>query len=354
MTFATATAAIANTSSCSSSGVRFTLRKRSIRPTTTTNEREPAMTLASYNSDFLSGLFADVAKVNVLSEFNIPEPSPTTTTAATTSAVVSAALAAVNAAPSTHHNIIEDHRPTKKSRLSLSTYRSRASFMNLADLSTTTSTSTSTSGMQSPKGINEIASLQKGHTVTPSRQTSTITNSSSSTTTAENLLMKQQNSLAFQLSLLGGEEEEQQQQVGEGSESSSSTTSPVSSSSNNNNNSYKVEDIAKLAFPNLPATVSDSSCYKGLTRENKARHVSACEAATSPSSYFGWFVDLDDHHGSPNSTSTPTTNVLTHAVSTHDLAFKAPTAPKRSADDADEIEWAQAADTVDSVLGDLF
>jgi hypothetical protein len=224
--------------------------------------------------------------------------------------------------------------------------------MNLADINTTSTTTPS--GMQSPKGINEIASLQKGNTVTPSRQTSTVTNNSScSPPSAENLLMKQQNSLAFQLSLLDGEE---QQLVDEGFESS---TSPVSSSSNNNNNiSYKVEDIAKLAFPNLPATVSDSSCYKGLTRENKARHVSACETATttttsSPSS-FGWFVDLDDHHGSPNSTSTPTTSVLTHAVSTDDLAFKAPTAPKRSADDADEIEWAQAADTVDSVLGDLF
>ncbi|KAL3942394.1 MAG: hypothetical protein SGARI_000279, partial [Bacillariaceae sp.] len=106
-----------------------------------------------------------------------------------------------------------------------------------------------------------------------------------------------------------------------------------------------------LAFPNLPATISDSSCSTGLTREALARHVPASETATessgsSPS--FGWFVDLDDGDHRDTTPSSSKTTALTHAVSTENLAFHAPTAPKRTASDDTEIEWAQAADTVDS------
>ena len=44
---------------------------------------------------------------------------------------------------------------------------------------------------------------------------------------------------------------------------------------------------------------------------------------------------------------------LPYAVSSENLAFQAPTAPKGPAQEA-EVEWAQAADTVDDVLGDFF
>jgi len=203
--------------------------------------------------------------------------------------------------------------------------------MNLANLSTV---------MQSPKGITEIASLQKGdgsetHTevpahvaVSPDAKRFAFAAGASTMFSSSAANLPKHDSLAFQLSLLGGQDETSFESVS--------------------------EDVAKLAFPNLPATVSDSSCYnKGLTREISARHVPTCEtAASSKESSFGWFVDLDDHHDSP-STSMSAANTLPHAVSTEHLAFKAPTAPKRSADEA-ELEWAQAADTVDSVLGDLF
>ena len=106
-----------------------------------------------------------------------------------------------------------------------------------------------------------------------------------------------------------------------------------------------VGDVTKLAFPNLPATVSDSSCDKGLTRANLVRHVSSRENDTKES--FGWFVDLDDHQSPEAQTGLP------YVVSRTDLAFQAPTAPKRVNDDA-EVEWAKAADTVDDVLGDFF
>ena len=285
----------------SSNGVRFTLRKRS-NPT----EREPQ--LSSYNSDFLSGLFADVAKANVLSEFQIPHSTKADTTASSPKATPS--------------RIVEESfsRPFKKSRLSLS----RASCMNLASMETE---------MQSPKRISKISLVQKAEktVVSPHPTDKTCSFGPSSCS------LPKQDSLSLQLNALEGKD----------GSSSPSSCEPTKTST--------FKDAAKLAFPNLPATISESSYSTGLTRESLARHVPSSETATESSgssSSFGWFVDLDDgdHRDTP---STSKAAALTHAVSTDNLAFHAPTAPKRTSDDS-EIEWAQAADTVDSVLGDLF
>jgi hypothetical protein len=62
---------------------------------------------------------------------------------------------------------------------------------------------------------------------------------------------------------------------------------------------------------------------------------------------FGWFVDLDDNV-LPEANSN-----LPYTISSDSLAFQAPTAPK-AVRDHEELEWAQAADTVDDVLGDFF
>ncbi|KAL3914151.1 MAG: hypothetical protein SGARI_000276, partial [Bacillariaceae sp.] len=186
--------------------------------------------------------------------------------------------------------------------------------------------------MNSPKGISEIASVQKTEktsfaaavTVSPRPATKTTTSLGASANT-----LPKQNSLDFQLGLLEGH--------------SAPCTEKLTSA---------LKDVATLAFPNLPATISDSSCYKGLTREALALHVPASEtdatkknSGNSKESSFGWFVDLDD--GGHRVAATPAPKVLPHAVSTDDLAFHAPTAPKGISDDS-EIEWAQAADTVDS------
>lgn len=106
-----------------------------------------------------------------------------------------------------------------------------------------------------------------------------------------------------------------------------------------------VGSTAKLAFPNLPATVSDSSCNAGLTRVKLVRQASIPEKPNKEA--FGWFVDLDDNLLPEASSSLP------YTVSSDSLAFHAPTAPK-AVHDHDELEWAQAADTVDDVLGDFF
>jgi hypothetical protein len=238
------------------SAVLRALKKRPVRST------RDMVNLSSYNSDFLSGLFADVAKANVLSQFEIGEKR-----------------GAEVIEPSDEES---EPTPTKKSRLSLNRClsRARASQINLSELS---------DNFPSPKGVRDF----------PGAIESSI---------------PKHDSLAFQLSC-------------------------VSDSSDS------VGEAARLAFPNLPATVSDSSCSTGLTRSSLVRQAPSTETENKES--FGWFVDLDD-----NQTPAPSVG-MTNIVSSENLAFQAQTAPKGAQDNA-ELEWAQAADTVDDVLGDFF
>lgn len=285
----------------SSRNVRFALRKKRNYSERSRSDGNP-VTLSSYNSDFLSGLFADVAKANVLKELSIELPSSSTPSTET------ACPPSMFDVPSSH--IVPDSmnspRPLKKSRVSFraSAYRSRASCLNLLAQS-------KPSDVSSPKGINEISSIEKST----------------------------QDSLAYQLNCLDAP--------------STRSVSPT-------NKAKKVsKDVAALAFPNLPSTVSDSSCESnnvtatGLTRERcLIQHGSAPEITASGKESFGWFVDLDDNQDtSPFNTASKDEK----SVSCQDLAFKAPTAPKQAADHAqEEVEQAYAADTIDSVLGDFF
>lgn len=286
----------------SSRNVRFALRKKRNLSERNRNDGN-GVNISSYNSDFLSGLFADVAKANVLKELSIelPSASPGTPSAETISPP------SMFDGPSSSH-VVPDSRnsPRKKRRVSV---QSRASCMNLLDQS-------NSSDMSSPTGIDEISSTEK----------------------------KNQDSLAYQLNCL---DQEKQELV-----TSSRSVSPA-------NKSKKVsQDVAALAFPNLPTAVSDSSCESnnvaaGLTRERcLIQHGSAPEITASGKESFGWFVDLDDNQDfSPFNGLTKSER----SNSCDDLAFKAPTAPKQATDHVqEEMEQAYAADTIDSVLGDFF
>mmetsp|Transcript_49108 Transcript_49108/g.141187 ORF Transcript_49108/g.141187 Transcript_49108/m.141187 type:complete len:277 (+) Transcript_49108:239-1069(+) len=254
--------------------LRFTLKKR---PTQKTND---VVNLSSYNSAFLTGLFADVAKVSDVPSTSKPKRS------------ASSISVEEDAAPE------KDSTPCKKSRISLSKCfsRCRTSAMNLPNL-----------GAASPKGINELFRSSED---------------SRANTCLES--PRHEDSLHFQLNCV-------------------SDTDSCRRSSQKRKSS--TESAAKIAFPNLPATVSDSSCQAGLTRVNLVRQASSPENSTNES--FGWFVDLDDNHAPETNASLP------YTVSSDSLAFQAPTAPKASNDVA-ELEWAQAADTIDDVLGDFF
>jgi hypothetical protein len=179
----------------------------------------------------------------------------------------------------------------------------------------------------SPKGINEISAFEKTKTRT------------------------KQDSLAYQLDLLEQDEQER------------AASTRVVSVSPTNKTKKVTQDVAALAFPNLPSTVSDSSCESnnvtatGLTRERcLIQHGSAPEITASGKSsskeFFGWFVDLDDNEESSTTVFSRSTN-SDKIKSGQDLAFKAPTtAPKQAVQE--EMEQAYAADTIDSVLGDFF
>lgn len=260
-------------------GVRFSLKKRPIR------NSNNVVNISSYNSDFLTGLFADVAKVSVISD--TPSKSKRS-------------VGIISSLDDNESGSMNVPAPSKKSRTALRKTLSRvqASAMNLSSLGS----------VVSPKGINEFFRLPGDSQVNDCLESLTHNH-------------HHQESLQFQLNCV--------------SESSETDSAPK----------HTVEDAAKIAFPNLPATVSDSSCHAGLTRVNLVRQASIPENFTKES--FGWFVDLDDNQSVQADPSLP------YAVSSDSLAFQAPTAPKRVNDDA-ELEWAQAADTIDDVLGDFF
>jgi hypothetical protein len=184
--------------------------------------------------------------------------------------------------------------------------------MNLSDLS----------NELSPKPIHKFFRSSKGNEqATPQLhidESSSTHNDDTKSEPRKSLLdCSQHDSLAFQLDCVAGTD----------SDATSTDSAPV------------------IAFPNLPATVSDSSCTAGLTRSNLIRQASSPEKQTKES--FGWFVDLDDHE------TVETRLELLGSVSCEDLGFQASTAPKRDSNEA-EVQWAKAADTVDDVLGDFF
>jgi hypothetical protein len=177
---------------------------------------------------------------------------------------------------------------------------------------------------------------------------------------------KKQDSLAFQLDCL--ETQELTTTAGALSISEIVSVSP--------SNKKIMKDVAMLAFPNLPSAISDSSCESsnthtgtttatGLTRESGVPHGPSSEIAASSrggssKESFGWFVDLDEQEETRSSSgedfvhSSSLTTTNNKNASTEDLAFQAPTAPKRVTNHDEEMEQAYAADTIDSVLGDLF
>lgn len=323
--------------------VRFTLRKRSARPDEKCSNAAFGATNADvYNADFLSGLFADIAQASVLSELEIP--SPTASASQTVHDVDSSfsSISSSSASDATPTAITETNtdtiftRPSKKSRLALSLnatpFRARPSVKNLLQLP-------AEDGTKSPRSMSEE-------------------------------LRQHNNSLAMQLSSLSSSYDDAAVEAGAAATAAHSTHevspspegSPVSEKQVIRKN--LADDAVRLAFPNLPHTVSLSSCVSGSSRSDSGklrRQVSELdETSESKDSNFGWFVDLDEYHGAANGEATNSGSVqVPYAVSSDNLAFKAPTAPAllastEIADHEAEVEWAMAADTVDDVLGDFF
>jgi hypothetical protein len=104
-------------------------------------------------------------------------------------------------------------------------------------------------------------------------------------------------------------------------------------------NTAVLNAASHIAFPHLPATVSHDT----LTRVQSDLQSSLAEIHAD---HYGWFVEMDDQE--------PTAPAVIDAYgSSNDLAFVAPTAPKADKNHDDEVLHAQAADTIDDVLGDV-
>lgn len=120
--------------------------------------------------------------------------------------------------------------------------------------------------------------------------------------------------------------------------------------------------LDNIFFPNLPATVSNSSCASKSTVSNRGEHEKRSTVDTHTfnlvhgsvtSTHYGWFVQIDEAENKRRDQVKAVLKNNKRSTEIDELAFKAPTAPKRVDDEA-ELEWASAADTVDNVLADLF
>lgn len=239
---------------------RISLRKRSSGG----NFRQ--MNLATVNSAFLSGLFADVAQATTI-------PAP------------------------------EDQQPTKKSRISKTKSLARCG-----------------------QSYKEMAKVQDALGEASAIAVSIPVCENSPVRANTSFFAERQDSLHYQLDCV----------------SSSSCSSTDTSSGNKG---------SKLAFPLLPASISNSSCNnKQLTRVVSDLQSSVTETSEQSDSY-GWFVEMEDEQASI--ISDRVVDPYASAAGSHSLAFQAHTAPKASNHDA-EVEWAKAADTVDDVLGGFF
>lgn len=271
-----------------SSPGRFNLRKRSVP------SDQPDVNLGSYNSDFLSGLFADVASAHQDSNDSQEEASPV-------------------------QEQVEDHSDprldttlsVKRSRTSLTKSISRCgrSFANLAHL-------------QSPVAVE----LFDDCTMPSPASTSELGQSSS---------MKRMDSLHFQLGCVGISPKSIKSVVDIVDMAFPHLPPTVSDSS------CKQGDLTQKPVRAVP------DC------ETRCQASSFANDGDDKKESYGWFVDMDDQDEEPEHSSEDPYATGDHAAAT-DLAFQAPTAPKGKSNHQAEVEFALAADTVDDVLGDFF
>lgn len=123
--------------------------------------------------------------------------------------------------------------------------------------------------------------------------------------------------------------------------------------------------IESLVFPSLPPTVSESSCSSNNLTQTSVQAAQVHETTpTTPiegemhdtKDTYGWFVDMDlqEDEDRADVILAAQETVKAGAGADDDLSFKAFTAPKKTTELDQEVEWAKAADTVDDVLGDFF
>lgn len=119
----------------------------------------------------------------------------------------------------------------------------------------------------------------------------------------------------------------------------------------------ELQDMAFPSLPQIPVTVSSSSCSTASSkstsatpRENDDALVGNMNGDQDQSESYGWFVNMDEDEAEDQS---GVASMFLPDTKPEDLAFNAITAPSAGNQDL-EVQQALAADTIDDVLGDLF
>jgi hypothetical protein len=123
--------------------------------------------------------------------------------------------------------------------------------------------------------------------------------------------------------------------------------------------------VQSVVFPTLPPTVSDSSCYSNNLTQTSVLAAQVPETTLKSKTHiegvkhnqkdtYGWFVDMEQQEDSDRADVVSAAQERCRVGDKADLSFRAVVALEKTAEVDQEVEWAQAADTVDDVLGDFF
>lgn len=118
----------------------------------------------------------------------------------------------------------------------------------------------------------------------------------------------------------------------------------------------ELQDMAFPSLPQIPITVSSSSCSAASWQASAPQPWSVGEIKTSEeqdSLSYGWFVSTDADESDTADEMVTTTTPTFLPGTEPGLAFKTLTAPDAGNEDL-VVQQALAADTIDDVLGDLF
>lgn len=118
----------------------------------------------------------------------------------------------------------------------------------------------------------------------------------------------------------------------------------------------ELQDMAFPSLPQMPITVSSSSCSSASWQPSAPQPWSVTDTRTSEeqdSPSYGWFVSTDADEADTANEMAITTAPMFLPGTEQGLAFRALTVPDAGDQDL-EVQQALAADTIDDVLGDLF
>jgi hypothetical protein len=336
---------------------RFNLRKRKVVSVSGTS-CAGAGSLSAVNSDFLSGLFADL------------EQTASTDTAAT-----------ATAQEDEEHYVTDGEScpntpvpsPRKRARLGRTLSRCTKSYASLSSVLRTNSTDSYVEKFQDAQRKKKIGGSNKAAPPTLPACDDELTGATTTTQSVASDVLA--DSLTAAAALADAVFPHLPHTV---SDSPLRSKSPKASSTSSASTSTSQQDVISAdltAQPSASSTEASSGCvaeplhvapemtlaeafFATAEADGPASAAvtpteadpAACESSSGEGDSFGWFLDLDTPTDASEEHITDAYSGDGNGSSSSSLAFQAPVSVSNH--DA-EVEWAKAADTVDDVLGDL-